>query len=224
MPVTPALPYCQTILPALLTISTRLSTAPSAGSLGAPRGAPVPAIRVRPPGIRWASLGATTVLGPATDEPVPKCQTMCPSRATSMTRLLNWSAISTLPFWLKAGAAFATADPTQRAASRTATPTKANGSRGRRRLAPDTRFMTVPLCGYSYGFAGRCERRARRDSLSRRRPIRGLSRCGSSPARSAAPGRRGTSRGRARGAPVPRRLLWPRRRRAAACTRPRRTP
>src|SRR5260370_26519735 len=33
--------------------------------------------------------------------PEPKVQTICPSGATSMTRLLNWSEISTLPGALK---------------------------------------------------------------------------------------------------------------------------
>ena len=74
------------------------------------------------------------------------------------------------------------------------------------------------------GYAGR-RRTARpaRWSLLSTAP-RVLSRCGSSPARSAAAGRRGTSRGRARGAPAPRRPPRSRRRRAAACTRPRPTP
>src|SRR5260370_38314882 len=56
-PVTPACPYCQTMLPCWLTTSTRLSTQPL-GELGEPAGTPDPASGVRPPETRSASLRA----------------------------------------------------------------------------------------------------------------------------------------------------------------------
>src|SRR5947208_15056665 len=90
-PVTPACPYCQTIFPCWLITITRLSTQPL-GSLAEPAGTPVPTVSVRPPLKRSAALRPIIVLGPGLQRvgfPEPKDQTICPSGATSTTRLLN---------------------------------------------------------------------------------------------------------------------------------------
>src|ERR1700733_7969841 len=95
-------PYCHTMAPVpSSTISTRLSGQPAGFEAGhvdsRPGGAPDPEIRVRPFGSRSASLGATTDVGPGTLLPSPNDHTMSPARVNSITRLLTWSAMRTLP-------------------------------------------------------------------------------------------------------------------------------
>src|SRR5690348_5540430 len=62
---------------------------------------PVPAIKVRPPAMRSASLEPMIEPGPGlhnVELPEPKLQTICLVRGlTSITRLLNWSVISKSP-------------------------------------------------------------------------------------------------------------------------------
>src|SRR6267143_6229525 len=99
-PVTPKTPYCQRMLPPLSTRITRLSTQPDFLQLGvAPGGMPVPDINVRLP-TRSASLVPTIALAAVSPGPFPNCQTMVPSGAISITRLLNWSVMRMLPGWL----------------------------------------------------------------------------------------------------------------------------
>src|ERR1700692_2165765 len=105
-PVTPALPYCQTMSPDRLTTMTRLSTQLNDGATGEPpSGTPVPASRVRPPDSRSASLRPMMVPGPGLQSigsPDPKLQTIdLVTGFTSMARLLYWSVISRLPGGLK---------------------------------------------------------------------------------------------------------------------------
>src|SRR6202049_3851556 len=104
-PVTPNLPYCQTISPEGSTRTTRLSAHP-VGQFGSlPGGAPVPAIRVRSP-TRCASFTPMIEAAETSFGPRPKCQRMFPARSTSITLLLNWSAMryrvaepASPPFW-----------------------------------------------------------------------------------------------------------------------------
>src|ERR1700680_1178773 len=104
-PVTPNLPYCQTISPEGSTRTTRLSAHP-VGQVGSlPGGAPVPAIRVRSP-TRCASFTPMIEAAETSFGPRPKCQRMFPARSTSITLLLNWSAMryrvaepASPPFW-----------------------------------------------------------------------------------------------------------------------------
>src|SRR3989454_6176926 len=99
-PVTPNLPYCQTMLPPWSTSRTRLSTQPALQLVVAPGGTPVPDISVRLP-TRSASLVPAIALADASPGPFPNCQTMLPDGEISMTRLLNWSVIRIFPASLK---------------------------------------------------------------------------------------------------------------------------
>ena len=78
---------------------TRLSTHAATG--GKPAGLPVPAIRVKPPARRSASLGPMMAPGPGLQDdsfPEPKLQTIWfVAGSSSITRLLNWSVISMFP-------------------------------------------------------------------------------------------------------------------------------
>src|SRR5258708_11440619 len=61
---------------------------------------PDPASKVRPPLKRSASLRPMIAPGPGLQSvglPEPKVHTICPSGATSTTRLLNWSEMNMLP-------------------------------------------------------------------------------------------------------------------------------
>lgn len=101
-PATSAWPYCHTMWPSSLTRITRLSR--QALRVGARR-----------VGARWRSgtgdqpqaadllgvVGPTIECGPATDEPSPNRQTTWWCRLTSITRLLNWSAVRISPLALK---------------------------------------------------------------------------------------------------------------------------
>src|ERR1700694_1375531 len=79
-PVTPAVPYCQTMSPDRLTTMTRLSTQLNDGATGEPpRGPPVPASGVGPRATRSASLRPMMLPGPGLQSigfPEPKLQTV----------------------------------------------------------------------------------------------------------------------------------------------------
>ena len=105
-PVTPAWPYCQTMLPAWSTTMTRLSAQLKLGSAGdAPSGTPVPASRVRPSPSRSASLVPMIAPGPGLHSdglPGPEApDDRSVSGSTSIARLLYWSVIRRLPGALK---------------------------------------------------------------------------------------------------------------------------
>src|SRR3989441_12612925 len=98
-PVTPKVPYCQMMLPLWSRRETLLSSQPLLQFVVAPGGIPVPDISVRLP-TRSASFVPTIALAEVSPGPFPNCQTILPSGAISMTRLLNWSVMRMLPFWL----------------------------------------------------------------------------------------------------------------------------
>src|SRR5579884_1259158 len=103
--------YIQAMPPSELTRTTRLSghgpaSRASHAKSVVPVGAPVPEINVCPFGRRSASLGATTEVGPGAAFPSPNDQTILPVESTSMTRLLNWSAMTTFPSTAPASASF----------------------------------------------------------------------------------------------------------------------
>ena len=99
-PVCPNWPYCQTMWPAGSTRTTRLSATPSGACGITPAGVPVPAMRVNGP-TRWTSFTPMMDRGEKSFGPSPNDQTMLPAGVTSITRLLNWSAMRMLPGRLK---------------------------------------------------------------------------------------------------------------------------